>query len=145
MVRGLALFGPNSSSGTSEASSESPCCTVNDFVYVIACGSLLECWLFPKPLLTALLPPKPRLPPRLLPYFAYAFVSTCVPPSILGNMRTSTILIAGIHAQMIPTLISIFDQWITSAWSQVGLDEAPKFMRDCNRSAETTVTLRRSN
>jgi hypothetical protein len=47
----------------------------------------------------------------------------------------------GMHAQMIPTLISMLDQWMTSAWSQVGFKEEPKLMRDCRRSADTTVTL----
>jgi hypothetical protein len=48
---------------------------------------------------------------------------------------------AGMHEQMIATLISMLDQWMTSAWSQVGFKEFPKLMRDCRRNADTTVTL----
>jgi hypothetical protein len=45
------------------------------------------------------------------------------------------------HAQMMPTLISMVDQFAASAWSQVGFVELEKEMRVWRRMMEMTVTL----
>jgi hypothetical protein len=134
-TRLLVFFCLISSSSTRVVSSDSPCSTANDCLYMIAC------MFSPKPLLIARLDPMPRLPRPLLLQFAKFLVSSYVVPSVLGNIRPNIFLIAGIQAQMIPTLISMFDQWTFAARSQVGLDESAMCMRDCNRIAETTVTL----
>lgn len=41
---------------------------------------------------------------------------------------------------MIPTLISIVDQLLASAWSHVGFSEFPNVMSDCSRMMDMTVT-----
>lgn len=45
-------------------------------------------------------------------------------------MRTRITRKVGMQLHMIPTFISMVDQFITSAWSQVGLLEAAKCTRD---------------
>lgn len=62
-------------------------------------------------------------------------------PMILGKIFTRMTRIVGRHAQMIPTLTSMFDQLITSTWSHVGFAEEAKETSDWRRRQDTTVTL----
>jgi len=48
------------------------------------------------------------------------------------------------QAHIMPTFISMVDQLLTSTWSQVGLVELAKCMRDWRRMTDTTVTLYKS-
>lgn len=48
---------------------------------------------------------------------------------------------AGMHAQMMPTLISIVDHRCVSKLSKVGLSELEKVTRACSLRTLTTVTL----
>jgi hypothetical protein len=51
----------------------------------------------------------------------------------------------GRHAQIIPTLISMFDQLTTLAWSQVGLLPLANTTRKRSRIIDTIVTLLRQS
>lgn len=62
-------------------------------------------------------------------------------PKTRGHIRTSMSRSVGRQAHIRPTLISIVDHSATGHSSHVGLMELAKEMRDCSRSAETTVTL----
>lgn len=137
LLLGFGLCFPNSFMCINSTSSLSACCTSNVFVYVISFIPLpLIC-----PALLPAVPPKPRLP-FPYPYFAwYAWLEPLVVPMILGNMRTRITRSVGRQAQIMPTLTSMFDQFTTSTWSQVGFEEAAKVTRDWRRRHDTTVTL----
>lgn len=49
--------------------------------------------------------------------------------------------IVGRHAHMMPTLISMFDQLITLAWSHVGLLPTENTTKNRSRIMDTIVTL----
>jgi hypothetical protein len=47
-------------------------------------------------------------------------------PRMRGNSRTRTRRSEGMHAQMMPTLTSMVDQFAMSHWSQVGFVDFAK-------------------
>ena len=59
----------------------------------------------------------------------------------LGHARTRINRHVGKQVHIIPTLTSIVDHHATIHWSHVGFVELAKYMSDCKRRTETTVTL----